>query len=196
LDFFLGIDAEGKDLSIQGVVYGVLSSLFVALNSIYIKKIFPYVENNTWKLTLYNNVNAIFLFIPLLILVEWDQLRELWDWAWVGLGSGEWKGEGGLMFCGMLTLSGIFGIAISLVTMLQIKYTSPLTHNVSGTAKACAQTALAVFIHNESKSLNWWISNLMVLGSSAVYAQVRSQEMQRAVERAERDKERSKVQDV
>ena len=33
--------------------------------------------------------------------------------------------------------------AIGYVTGLQIKVTSPLTHNISGTAKAAAQTVLA-----------------------------------------------------
>jgi GDP-fucose transporter C1 len=36
-----------------------------------------------------------------------------------------------------------FRFAIGYVTGLQIKVTSPLTHNISGTAKAAAQTVLA-----------------------------------------------------
>ncbi len=55
------------DLSVHGVVYGVLASLFVALNAIYVKKILPIVDNDSWKLTLYNNLNAFVLFVPLMV---------------------------------------------------------------------------------------------------------------------------------
>jgi len=42
----------------------------VALNAIYIKKILPRMDDNIWKLTYYNNVNASILFIPLIIFTE------------------------------------------------------------------------------------------------------------------------------
>lgn len=58
-----------------------------------------------------------------------------------------------------------------------LKVTSPLTHNVSGTAKAYAQTVMAVFYYNEIKSMLWWLSNLLVLIGAALYSQVRTQEM-------------------
>lgn len=74
-------------------------------------------------------------------------------------------------------VAGIFGFAIGYVTGLQIKVTSPLTHNVSGTAKAAAQTVLATQINAESKSLMWWTSNGVVLAGSLAYARVKSLEM-------------------
>ena len=64
-----------------------------------------------------------------------------------------------------------------------IKVTSPLTHNVSGTAKAYAQTLIAVFYYNEIKSLLWWMSNLLVLLGAALYSHVRNQEMKTKHER-------------
>lgn len=81
----------------------------------------------------------------------------------------------------MMTLGGLFGFAIGYVTGLQIKFTSPLTHNVSGTAKACFQTVLAVLYYEETKSFLWWTSNLMVLGGSA-YTWVRGWEMKKVQE--------------
>jgi len=169
LGFILGVDQEGAigDLSVRGVIYGVLASLFVALNAIYVKKILPIVDGDSWKLTLYNNLNAFFLFVPLMImasehemLAEFEKITSLYFWA-------------------MMTLGGFFGVAIGLVTMLQIKFTSPLTHNISGTAKACAQTVIAVWANSEVKSGLWWVSNLLVLLASAAYTHVRSQEMQK-----------------
>ena len=38
-----------------------------------------------------------------------------------------------------MTLTGVMGFAIGLVTVMQVKATSPLTHNISGTAKAAVQ---------------------------------------------------------
>jgi len=63
---------------------------------------------------------------------------------------------------------------------LQIKVTSPLTHNISGTAKAAAQTVLATYWYNEVKPGMWWFSNLLVLGGSVAYARVRQMEMSQA----------------
>lgn len=71
--FVLGVDQEGEigDLSFRGsavklacyfstcslsfmmsttgVMFGVLASLFVALNAIYVKKVLPLVDNDSWK---------------------------------------------------------------------------------------------------------------------------------------------------
>ena len=68
-----------------------------------------------------------------------------------------------------LTVGGIFGFAIGYVTGLQNKVTSPLTQNISGTAKAAAQTVLVTYWFNETKSLLWWTSNLVVLGEHGVH---------------------------
>jgi GDP-fucose transporter C1 len=167
IGFLLGLDQESSlgDLSIKGVIYGVLASLFVALNAIYVKKIMPIVDGDSWRLTLYNNLNAFFLFLPLMVMsgehsvvANFDKLGSLYFWT-------------------MMVLAGFFGVAIGLVTMLQIKFTSPLTHNISGTAKACAQTVIAVWVNSELKSELWWMSNAFVLFASGAYTHVRAQEM-------------------
>lgn len=170
--FWLGIDQEGAEgtLSLMGTVFGVLASLCVSLNAIYTKKVLPAVDNSIWRLTFYNNVNACVLFLPLMVLL--GELRALLDFPHLDSAH----------FWVMMTLGGLFGFAIGYVTGLQIKFTSPLTHNVSGTAKACAQTVLAVLYYEEAKSFLWWASNLMVLGGSSAYTWVRGWEMQRTQE--------------
>ena len=52
--------------------------------------------------------------------------------------------------------------AIGYVTGLQIKVTSPLTHNISGTAKAAAQTVLATHWFNEVLSTDY---NILILNN-------------------------------
>lgn len=174
LGFFLGVDQEksGGELSILGVLYGILASLAVALNAIFTKRTMAVVDKDTWRLTAYNNLNALILFVPvMLVLGEGPRI----------VGSPDLVSAA---FWGMMTLAGLFGIAIGTATMLQIEVTSPLTHNISGTAKACAQTILALQLSGQVKSAMWWLSNAMVLGGSMGYTMVRRAEMIKADEAA------------
>ena len=166
--FLLGLKEEDKsvdNLSILGVISGVLASLCVALFAIFTKRVLPTVDNNIWRLQYYNNLNALLLLLPLIFIT--GELSDLLNFKY-------WTSP---YFWFMMILAGIFGIAIGYVTSLQIQVTSPLTHNVSGTAKACAQTILACVVYSEAKSFWWWISNVMVLGGSSAYTYVRMLEM-------------------
>ena len=44
-----------------------------------------------------------------------------------------------------MSVTGVMGFAIGLVTVMQVKATSPLTHNISGTAKAAVQVGCLIF---------------------------------------------------
>ena len=92
-----------------GVVYGVSASLFVALNAIYTKKVLASVDNNVWRLCLYNNVNAAFLFLPLMLvggegpsLLSFPSLLSPAFWA-------------------VMVIGGVFGFAIGYISGLQIQ---------------------------------------------------------------------------
>lgn len=108
------------------------------------------------------------MFIPLIFIFdEQIQLKSF-------------KYSTSIYFWFSMFISGVLGFSMSYVTGLQIQLTSALTHNVSSTAKAYAQTLIAVFYYNEIKTYLWWISNLLVLTGSAVYTHVRSMEMKEA----------------
>ena len=131
----------------------------------------PVVDGNIWRLQLYNNFNAVFLFLPLMlfnqeyvVIMAFEHLTSGYFWL-------------------MMTLSGVFGIGIGYVTGLQIKVTSPLTHNISGTAKACAQTVIAVMYFALNKTALWWACNIMVLGGSGLYTYVKHSDMKKAIEK-------------
>lgn len=173
--FFLGVNQEDAagSLSVSGVVYGVLASLCVALNAIYTKKTLPVMGDSIWRLTMYNNLNACFLFVPLMLFTGefgtipyFDQLFTTYFWA-------------------MMSLSGFFGFIMGYVTGWQIQATSALTHNISGTAKAAAQTVMAVIIWQETKFFLWWISNLVVLLGSAAYTWVQKKDLDKKFGSAE-----------
>lgn len=159
-------DAAGS-LSWTGVIFGVLASACVSLNAIFTKRVMPVVDGSIWKLSYYNNLNACVLFLPLIL--AFGELPRIFGFSRVS----------DAHFWGMMVLGGVFGFAIGYVTGLQIKFTSPLTHNVSGTAKACAQTVIAVAHSHSHKSVLWWSSNMMVLGGSFAYTWVKGLEMKK-----------------
>ena len=139
-------DAAGS-FSLSGTVYGVLASLFVSLFSIYTKKVLVVVDGNIWLLTFYNNINAVLLFIPLMVV--FGEVPTVTGFTHLN----------SMDFWFMMTLGGIFGFGIGYVTGLQIKATSPLTHNISGTAKAAAQTVLATHWFHEVEKDSTHLTN-------------------------------------
>lgn len=162
--FVLGNEEE-INWSLIGVLFGVLSSFFVALNSIFVKKNLPHVDNDPWKMTLYNNANATLLFVPLVVafgelpvIFSSDNARTLLFWT-------------------VMTVGGMLGVAISFAAAAQIKWTSPLTHNVSSTAKAATQTVLALMVFRNPITVLGFFSVLAVLGGSLAYTLVRRAEM-------------------
>ena len=174
--FLLGIKEEHSSssdnqsdtgFSLSGIVCGVIASLSVALYAIFTKRVLPVVDSNIWRLQFYNNLNALILLFPVLLLMgEATVLQKFQFWS-------------SSTFWGLLVTAGVFGIAIGYITALQIQVTSPLTHNISGTAKAGAQTVLACAIFSEVKSGWWWLSNAMVLAGSSAYTYVRMAEMKK-----------------
>lgn len=164
--FTLGNQQEVR-WSLQGVLFGVSASFFVAMNAIYVKKKFPIVDNNPWKLTLYNNFNAMFMFLPLIIAFGEPQV--------ILTSENIFKPQ----FWSLMITGGVFGIAISFAVAAQIKYTSPLTHNVSATAKAAAQTVLGLIIY-KNPITNWGLASVgVILLGSMFYTLVRRSEMKK-----------------
>lgn len=88
----------------------MLASLCVALNAIYTKKTLPVVGDCIWRMSMYNNLNATLMFLPLMLF----------------------NGEFGTVpysqhitsvkFWSMMTLSGFFGFIMGYVTGSQFYY--------------------------------------------------------------------------
>jgi GDP-fucose transporter C1 len=86
----------------------------------------------------------------------------------------------------MMAVAGVLGFLIGIVTVMQIQVTSPLTHNISGTAKACVQTLLAYVVWQNDSTVKGNIGVFLVILGSGIYAYVRMLEMdaQAAAKRA------------
>mmetsp|Transcript_14445 Transcript_14445/g.21660 ORF Transcript_14445/g.21660 Transcript_14445/m.21660 type:complete len:366 (-) Transcript_14445:247-1344(-) len=163
LGFLMGSHGE-LNFSLLGTLAGIMSSLFVSLNSIFTKKVLPVVDDNHWKLTFYNNVNASVLFIPLIIIFEGDVIMNAQEQL---TSSAFWSA---------MSVAGFFGFSIGIVTVLQIKATSPLTHNISGTAKAALQSLMAFYIWGNQPTVMGVLGIFTVLGGSLIYTFVKMSE--------------------
>jgi len=162
--FYIGAAGE-MNLSVKGTVAGVTASLFVSLNSIFTKKILSVVEDNHWRLTFYNNMNASILFIPLMVIFERDVLIEAFE-----------DQLANPIFWSAMGVAGFFGFSIGIVTVLQIKATSPLSHNISGTAKAAVQSMMAFYIWGNEATAKGIAGIFTVLGGSLLYTYVKMSE--------------------
>ena len=129
LGFVLGV-APHTFTSIQwrsapsglSIVYGVLSSLFIAVHAVLIKVSLPHAHNSTIQLAYWQNLgSAIFLAPFILIQGEYGKLLELMvrrDW------------NGGVFIWGSV-ITGVFGFLLCVAGLLSIKVTSPITHMFS-----------------------------------------------------------------
>lgn len=160
--FYLGVDGE-IGLTLKGGFYGVMSSIFVALYSIYVKKVMKLLDNNENVLIEYNTPLSIILLTPVVFVSgEFDVV----------------KTNVSLHFWTMQTLAGVVGFVINIAIYLNIKYTTPLTHNLSGTIKACLQTLIAfvIFPGSEKMTIEKFGGTVLIIGFSLYYANVRKKE--------------------
>ena len=110
-------------------------------------------------------MNSTILFIPMILIFERDIIRQ------------HAQSFVSLTFWLVMNLAGVFGFLIGIVTIAQISLTSPLTHNISGTAKAGVQTLVAYFFLGDPMSLRSGIGTALVLLGTFMYSLVRSREM-------------------
>lgn len=163
--FVLGSYGE-VNFSMIGLVFGLASSVFTALYGIYIKKVLPAVEGNQWRLLHYNTAISILYLGPLVLFS--GELSEIREQVYFLNEPAFWT---------TMTITGVTGFLINIAVFAQVKYTSPLTNTISGTAKACVQTILAaLYFRNPISVTNGFGIFLSLLGSS-YYSFVRYREM-------------------
>lgn len=178
LGFIVGIDGE-VNFSFIGTCSGVASSVFVSANSIYTRKITREVDLDNSQLLYYNNFNASVLFLPLIVLIEFNKIMEHTDKLFSSF------------FWFSMTLTGCMGFAIGLVTVMQVNATSPLTHNISGTAKAGVQSLMAFYIWGNEPTFKGVLGIFMVLVGSGAYTY-----LQRMYNEAARKNEKVAKEDI
>ena len=104
------------------------------------------------------------LFVPLIVLLEGEIILNNFS-----------KFFSPVFWAGM-SFAGCLGFAIGIVTVMQIKATSPLTHNISGTAKAAVQSIMAFYIWGNQPTFKGLLGIAFVLLGSSFYTYVAMKE--------------------
>ena len=108
--------------SVVSLIYGMLSSLFIAIHAVLIKASLPHCNNSTIELAYWTNLGSAVMAAPFILLNgELETLARLTR-------STEWDGRT-FVYGSMVT--GVFGFLLCVAGLLSIKITSPITHMFS-----------------------------------------------------------------
>lgn len=108
--------------SLIAIIYGVLSSLFIAVHAVLIKSSLPHAHNSTIQLAYWQNLGSALFLAPFILLQgEHIKLQEL-------MATSGWDGR---TFAWGSIVTGVFGFLLCVAGLLSIKVTSPITHMFS-----------------------------------------------------------------
>lgn len=147
-----------------GLAYGVLGSLLLSLYSLMIKRAMSALPVSNAALVGYVNANATAL-LGLVLLATPGIKAAIPPLA--ASAAPFWLAAAAVALAAYL---------LSLATMLQLQYTSALTHNVSGTAKATLQSLLGWVVYRNDVSAATAAGTVATIAGCAAYAYVRQQQ--------------------
>ena len=119
------------------------------------------IVKNTWELSFYNNFNSC-IIIPIMIILN-GEVPVLY----------EHRSELTLTYFFWIFVAGLIGLLVGLTTQLQIKYTSTLSHNISGVMKNCIQTFMGAAYYHTPMTIKGILGVMLVVGGSIAYAMER-----------------------
>ncbi|KAI9010820.1 hypothetical protein CLU79DRAFT_710288 [Phycomyces nitens] len=142
LGFLVGI-LDDLHFSLEGIFYGSLWAILLALYGVWIKQRLGFVGNDVSRLLFSLTVIAIIPFGLLVFLSgELSQIGSVYFLYHPG-------------FWLQLILTTITGFSVNIAMLLLIKYTSPLTHCITVTSKNCFQSLLlAIIFHNPLSTMS------------------------------------------
>lgn len=155
--YILGIKGE-INFSLTGTLFGIGASLIGTFYTIYLKHFMDDIVKNQWELSFYNNFNSS-LILPVMVLYN----REIPILV-------QHKSELTFSYFFWIFISGLIGLLVGLTTQLQIKYTSTLSHNISGVMKNCIQTFMGAAFYRTPLTLKGICGVILVVGGSLMYA--------------------------
>jgi len=172
IGFFIGVAPESNlpatsVPSLLSLLYGLLSSLFIAIHAVLIKSSLPYCNNSTIQLAYWTNAGSAALLAPFILLTgEPAKLIALTsdpDWHMSALLWGS-------------LVTGLFGFLLCVAGLLSIKVTSPVTHMFSSAARSVIQTLLSVQIFQDTLTTNRISSIATILGGTMYYTWLKSKQ--------------------
>ncbi|KAF6766678.1 hypothetical protein DFP72DRAFT_867281 [Ephemerocybe angulata] len=172
LGFMLGV-APSKDLPVSAIpstlslIYGVMSSVFIAIHAVLIKSSLPSCNNSTIQLAWWTNAGSAVILLPFVFLhgEPW-KLIDLYS-------NGAWDGR--VFLYGSL-VTGVFGFLLCVSGLLSIKVTSPVTHMFSSAARSVLQTLIGVMAFKDILTTNRALSIGTILCGTMFYTWLKSRE--------------------
>ncbi|OBZ78695.1 GDP-fucose transporter 1 [Grifola frondosa] len=147
------------------IIYGVLSSFFIALHAVLIKISLPHAHNSTIQLAYWQNLGSVLFLAPFIVVQgEYGKFKSL-------LGTPGWNAE---VFVWGSIVTGVFGFLLCVAGLLSIKVTSPITHMFSSAARSAIQTLLGVWLFNDLLTANRATSILVIALGTMFYTWVKS----------------------
>ncbi|KAF7980908.1 hypothetical protein HWV62_36103 [Athelia sp. TMB] len=149
------------------LLYGLMSSLAVAIHAVLIKSSLPVVDGSSIKLCYWGNLGSaiilgVFAVLKGEVTIFIDLIRSgTWDWTTFAWGN---------------LVTGVFGFLIGIAGILSVKITSPVTHMFSSAARSVLQVALGIQIFGDILTVQSGMSVLIILVGTILYTWVKSQE--------------------
>ena len=156
----MGVEGE-INFSFIGTLFGIGASLIGTFYTIYLKHFMDDIVQDQWLLSFYNNFNSC-LIIPVLIVVnkEIPILQATVPTL-------------PFSYYSNIFIAGIIGLFVGLTTQLQVKYTSTLSHNISGVFKNCIQTFFGAAYYKTPLTGKGVCGVMLVVAGSFAYAMER-----------------------
>ncbi|KLO06789.1 hypothetical protein SCHPADRAFT_945815 [Schizopora paradoxa] len=164
---FASANAQSTNVSFISLIYGLMSSLFIAVHSVLIKSSLPHCNGSTIHLAYWTNLGSAIFVAPFVVLKgePWRVLDLLASNAHNGAVD-VWNVR--VFVIGSL-VTGTFGFLLCVAGLLSIKVTSPITHMFSSAARSVFQTLLGVSLFGDILTINRATSILVILLGTMYY---------------------------
>lgn len=152
------------------LLYGLLSSLFIAIHAVLIKTSLAHVDNSTLELAYWSNAGSAVLLAPFVVFT--GEVSLMVDMTRATMQGGtHWNWS---VFLSGSLITGYFGFLLCVAGLLSVKVTSPVTHMFSSAAKSVLQTLLGVWLFNDVLTINRGVSILTITSGTLYYTWIKT----------------------
>lgn len=164
--FLIG-SLDRSALSVMGIITGLASSFCQVFYNVFMKKCMNYFNGDAVQLMKYNQCISTILLIPCIFLAQ--EMNLILDSAAFNIDKPEF-----FRLWVLLILCGLLSMLLNYFTFLVVGYTSPVTFNVLGMFKSCAQTAGGFIIFHDHASIHTITGICLTLAGSIWYGFAKS----------------------
>ncbi|OII72138.1 translocator [Cryptosporidium ubiquitum] len=164
--FLIG-SLDRSTLSAMGIITGLASSFCQVFYNVFMKKCMNYFNGDAVQLMKYNQCISTILLIPCIFLAQ--EMNLILNSAAFDIDKPEF-----FRLWVLLILCGLLSMLLNYFTFLVVGYTSPVTFNVLGMFKSCAQTAGGFIIFHDHASVHTITGICLTLAGSIWYGFAKS----------------------